>query len=290
MRVLNTYQNNSTQTDLIKLRGCYQLSAVGLEEVEVLAGLGLTERQARVYLALIKAGDARARAISRLALINRQDVYLLLESLQRLGLVQQNVTVPNTYSATPIAEGIRLLLEQKTSELSLISQKAKRLSKKLNQPIYLAQMAAASKPCFGVVSEADRGKKYLKAIQGTQHTIQAVTSWTRFKRICFLFESQLKDALKKGITIHIVTEKPSNHQLPKWVSAALSKYSNFELKTQLNPPVTAVTIFDSTQSAIAFNPHIRFTKGTDLWTTNLSLTALCQAYFNANWTQTITKN
>ena len=264
------------------------LGGVGLEEVGVLVGLGLTGRQARVYLALIKAGDARARAVAGLALINRQEVYLLLDSLQQLGLAQQNVTVPITYSATPLAEGIRLLLEQKTSELSLISQKAKRLTGKLSQPKYACSMVMV-KPCFGVVFEANRGKKYLNAIQETQHTIEAVTSWTRFKKTCFLFETQLKNALKKDVTIHIVTEKPSNHRLPKWVNAALSKYSNFELKIQPNPPAAAVTLFDHAQAAIAFNPNTSLTKGPDLWTTKPALTAPCQAYFNTAWKQK-TKN
>ena len=266
------------------------LGGVGLEEVEVLVGLGLSGRQARVYLALLKVGDAKVRAVAGLALINRQEVYLLLESLAQLGLAQQNLSVPTTYSATPIAEGIRLLLEQKTSELTLVSQKATRLTKKLSQTTRFAPTATALKPCFGVVFEADRGKKYLKAIQETQHTIEAVTSWARFKKICFLFETPLKNALKKDVALHIVTEKPANHHLPKWVNAALSKYPNFKLKIMPNTPAAVVILFDSAQAAIAFNPNIRLTKGPELWTTNPALTTLCQAYFNEAWTQTRTIN
>lgn len=252
--------------------------------------MGLTGRQARVYLALLKVGGARAQVVAGLALVHRQEVYRLLEGLRQLGLVQQNVSVPASFVATPIDEGIRLLLEQKASELSLMSQKAKRLTEKLGRTVRFAPTAVALKPCFGVVSEGDRGKKYLNAIQETQHTIEAVASWTRFKQLCFLFETQLKDALKKGVTLHIVTEKPANHHLPKWVNAALSKNSNFKIKIQPDPPVAAVTLFDHTQAAIAFNPNTSLTKGPDLWTTNPALTAPCQAYFNAAWTQAKTKN
>jgi sugar-specific transcriptional regulator TrmB len=270
----------------IKDRPATGLSVAEKTEIEVLAGLGLSDRQANVYLALLKTGGARARAVAGLAKINRQEVYSLLDSLQHLGLAQQNVTVPTTYSATPLTDGIRMLLEQKTSELTHISKKAEVLIENSTNPQCSISTTAIYKPCFGIVFEGYRGRKYLKAIQETRHAINAVSSWTRFKQLCFLFETELKDALKKDVTLHIVAEKPPNSHLPKWVKAALSKYSNFNLKTQPNLPSAAVTLFDNTQAAIAFNPGLRFTKGPDLWTSNPTLMALCQTYFNLSWAQT----
>ena len=61
MKTLDTYQNDSSRTSLINLRGASQalsghqglsMGGVGLGDVGVLVGLGLTGRQARVYLAL----------------------------------------------------------------------------------------------------------------------------------------------------------------------------------------------------------------------------------------------
>ena len=264
------------------------LGATGLEGVAVLVSLGLTGRQARVYLALLKAGDARAQVVAGLAVVHRQEVYRLLEGLAQLGLVQQNVSVPTSYGATPLAEGIKLLLEHKASELTVMSEKAAWLTRILDKTKRFAPVAVAPKPCFGVVCEADRGKKYLSAIQETQHTIEAVTSWVRFKKLCFLFETQFTDVLKRGVTVHIVTEKPPNHHFPKWVRTALLKDSGFELKILQGPPAAVITIFDQTSAAIAFNPNTSLTKGPDLWTTNPALTTPCQAYFNTTWAQTKT--
>ena len=259
------------------------LGGVGLEGVEVLVGLGLTGRQARVYLALLKTGDAKAQAVAGFAMVHRQEVYRLLESLAQLGLVQQNVSVPTSYAATPLAEGIKLLLEHKASELSVMSQKAAWLTRILDKTKYVAPAAVAPKPCFGVVCEADRGKKYLSAIQQTQHTIEVVTSWVRFKKLCFLFETQFTDVLKRGVTVHIVTERPANHHLPKWVRTSLLKDSNFELKILSGPPAAAITLFDQTSAAIAFNPNTSLLKGPDLWTTTPALLMPCQTYFNSFW-------
>ena len=82
---------------------------VGLEGVGVLVSLGLSGRQARVYLALLRMRDGRVRLVAGLAGVRRQDVYGLLSELQQLRLVRQNLTVPVSYSAKPIAEGIQLV-------------------------------------------------------------------------------------------------------------------------------------------------------------------------------------
>lgn len=280
------------QSKLTILQDSYQtfnhcgLGGIGLEGVEVLVGLGLTDRQARVYLALHKLGGGKVKAIANLSLVSRQEIYRLIDNLQRMGLVQKNITAPTTFTATPIAEATNLLLQQKISQLNVMSQKVKQLTKKLSQNNRLAPALTDIKPCFGTVFEADRGKKYCRSIEDTQHSIEAVTSWRRFKQLNIHFETQLQNVLKKDVTLHIVTEKPPNHHLPKWISSALLKYPNFKLKIQLTSPTAVVTIFDQTTTAIAFNPNISLTKGPDLWTINPALTIPCQTYFNAVWSQT----
>ena len=106
----------------------------GLEGVGVLVGLGLSERQARVYLALLRAGGGRAQVVSDLTAISRQDIYRLFAELQRLGLARQNLTVPVSYTATPIAQGAQLLLERKTEELTTITAKANQLTRNSPKP------------------------------------------------------------------------------------------------------------------------------------------------------------
>jgi len=248
--------------------------------------LGLTGRQARVYLSLLKAGcDTKVQEVADASVVHRQDTYRVLDSLQQIGLVQRNVSAPTTYTVTPITDAVKLLLQQKTSELSIICQKAKQLTRKLSQSNSQILTAIELNPTFGTVSEADRGKKYRQALQNTQNIIEAVTSWNRFKQLSIHFEKQLQDALKKGAIINILTEKPLNYHLPKWIKTAQSRSPNFKLKTQLNMPVAAVTIFDQKTAAIAYNPRTSLTKGPDLWTNNPTLVSISQAYFNIVWTQ-----
>jgi len=217
--------------------------------------------------------------------VNRQEVYRLLDALRQKGLVKQNLTVPTSFAAVPIGEGVKRLLEQKTSELTIMSKTANRLARKLGKTASLCPPLVEVKPCFGTVFEADRGKNFVQTIKTVQDSIEIVTSWVRFKQSSFQFEAQLKGLLKKGVAMHIVVEKPPV-QFPRWVNQALLKYPNFELKTMPEVPATAITIFDHTQAAIAYSPTNSLAKGPTLYTDNPTLITLSQTYFNTIWAQT----
>jgi len=281
------------QSTLTKLCGSSKItnqnwpSVGGLEGAEVLVELGLTGRQARVYLALLKVGEAKAKAIADLSLVNRQEIYRVLEGLQQIGLVQRNVCVPTTFLATPIVDTVEVLLAHKTAQLNAMRQKTKQLTKKLQNNTH-TPATLVEKPCLGTVFEGDRGKKYQHATQTAQHSIDIVSSWKRFKQLTTLLEISLQNALQKGVTMHIITEKSPNQQLPDWVRNAqtLTKKDCLKLKTLTSPPTATITIFDQTTAAIAFHPNTNLPQGPDLWTTNPTLVALSQTYFDNIWTQT----
>ncbi len=257
------------------------LGGVGLEGVGVLVGLGLSERQTRVYLSLLKAGGGGARVVAGLAGVPRQEAYGLLSELQRLGLARQKLTAPVSYSAMPFVEGVQLLLERKTEELTTLTLKANQLTGTLEQA-QLSVAQIAPKPCFGEVLEGDGGKHYQAAIEQAQVSVWVVSSWVRFKQFSFRFETQLKAALKRDVLLWFVAEKPPSHCLPTWISSGLPKYK-FQLKTTPNPPDAAIAIFDGVQATIAFDKNVSITGGIDLWTTHPALVAMCEAYFFRVW-------
>jgi sugar-specific transcriptional regulator TrmB len=254
--------------------------------VEVLVGLGLSGRQARVYLGLRGCGGGCVREVAVVSGVHRQEVYRLLEGLLELGLVCKSVSVPVRFRAVPVGEAVRLLLLRKSGQVTVLRRQTKWLIKKYSEPAPFSGVPEVEKPCFGIVHESDRGKKYLHAIKASRKSICAVTSWRRFKQLSIHFENQLTDALTNGLELRVVTEKPSSHHLPKWVTEALGNYQSFEVKTVIQPPAAGITIFDENIAAIAFNPNDSLTKGPDLWTQHPALLAQGKAYFNAVWQET----
>jgi len=257
-----------------------------LEDVNVLMDLGLSSRQARTYLTILKLCEPKAKTIADHSLVNRQEIYRIIEDLEQMGLVQRNVCAPTTFSATPITEVANVLLAQKTIHLTNLRQKTNLLIKKF-QPPHNTTLANSTdkKPRLGTVFEADRAKKYIQIIQATIKTIDITASCKRFKQIINLLEIPLQIALSNGVAIRMVIEKSSAQLLPSWMINTQSKDNpaSFKLKMLLDCPSAAISIFDQTTAAITFNPSSSLLKGPDLWTTNQTLITLSQAYFDNIW-------
>jgi sugar-specific transcriptional regulator TrmB len=252
----------------------------GLVGVEVLVGLGLSNRQARVYLALLKIGDAKARRLAGFTSIERQEVYRLLGELEQMGLVKRCLTVPTRFSAVPISEGTGRLIEHRLTELNLLTKRAMSLSKKLSQ---IQRSPPQDTPSFGVVSEAESEKNYQAAIEKAQHRLQAVMGWVQFRQFCFLFDVALLEAVKRGVAVEVLTQQPPRHCLPAWVKSALVSYPNFKLKTAVEPPSAAFCVFDGVQAVVAFSPDGRLARGLELWTGHSALVGGLQALFWGRW-------
>jgi len=264
----------------------YKPGGVGVNEVDVLTELGLSNRQARVYLTILKLREAKAKTIADHSLVNRQEIYRIIEDLEQIGLVQRNVCVPITFSATPMAEVANVLLAQKTNQLISLRQKTNLLLKKLQLAHNTTLVNSADKkPRLGTVFEADRAKKYIQTIQATIKTIDITASCKRFKQIINLLETPLQTALSNGVAIRMVIEKSPAQLLPSWMINIQSQAipASLKVKTLFDCPSAAIAIFDQTTAAIAFDPHVNLSKGPDLWTDNPTLISLCQAYFDSLW-------
>jgi sugar-specific transcriptional regulator TrmB len=246
-------------------------------EADVLVKLGLSGRQARVYLALLKIGDATAKTISTASQVNRQDIHGVINSLQQIGLIQKKFTHPTTFQASPINEVLEELLRQKTTELSAIKNKAKHLK---DYAFTFPNIPVLSTPCFGVISEGDKGKKYQNAILNTARSIDTITTYMQLRQITLLYETPLQNALQKGVQIRILTES-SKQPLPKWVQNT----SNLALKFLDEPSTAIFTIFDQNQVSIAINNSVNLIKGPNFWTNNPAMLTLSKTRFDMLWAQ-----
>jgi sugar-specific transcriptional regulator TrmB len=261
------------------------LSEVSLDEiseVDVFTSLGLSNRQARVYLALLKTGAAKAKIVAAYAQVERQEVYNLIEELHQRGLVEQNLTAPTSYTATPIDKAVTVLIAQKSDELICLTKNATKLVTKLTKT---PNVCVGKKHCFGTIFEGSRGKQYIAAMEETRQSIDIVTSWTRFNQQNFHDEPLFYSKLKKGVHLRYIIEKPAKCNLPRWVEAVKEKYGNFEIRTQSDPTAASIAIFDQKKAVIVYDAQANLNEGPDLWTTHHPLTVLCQTYFDVAWKQ-----
>jgi sugar-specific transcriptional regulator TrmB len=96
--------------------------------METLTDLGLTLNQARLYTALLRSDTPlHAKDLAKLTKITRQDIYRILPTLQKDGLVEKTIANPAAFKATPIKLGISILIDKKTSQQTELLERAKQL-------------------------------------------------------------------------------------------------------------------------------------------------------------------
>src|SRR3989304_193906 len=110
------------------------------ENTDLLLGLGLSVNQARVYLAILKLEKTTVGQAAKFSKVRREDVYRILPTLEKMGLIEKLMGKPTQIRATPISDALSFLVaEEKTkSDDRLIGMKSKvqRLSlKDWKQPL-----------------------------------------------------------------------------------------------------------------------------------------------------------
>jgi sugar-specific transcriptional regulator TrmB len=104
------------------------------DEVEerVFTSLGLSEQEWDVYTFLCKAGPLKAIDIARNLGSNRVLIYVYLKNLQKKGLVEGTIGVPQRFLAVPPKKMMRFCIEKKKNELREIIKDKKIISDKLS--------------------------------------------------------------------------------------------------------------------------------------------------------------
>ncbi|WP_222915312.1 helix-turn-helix domain-containing protein [Natrinema sp. SYSU A 869] len=88
------------------------------EAVKTLEELGLTEYEARCFVALVRISKGTAKEISQVADIPRSRVYDTIERLDRKGLVSVQQTEPRQYKAVPVDTACRRIREDYDSRIN----------------------------------------------------------------------------------------------------------------------------------------------------------------------------
>jgi sugar-specific transcriptional regulator TrmB len=253
------------------------------EDVEALTCLGLTVLQAKVYLALTSSGKATIKTISKTANVARQDIYRLVAELQELGIVEKIIAAPNEFRAIPLRDGTNILLKRKQKENSDAHKKALKLIQRHKDENTNAQ-PEEEKPQFIMIPEKKALTLRLKEpIETAQESIDSTCSWKKFPNELGILAEAVEKALRRGVKIRFVIEKPEHtNSLPK-TAQVFMKNPYFKLRTIPYPPTGILCIIDKKEVLLATSTAGSTVGSPALWTSNPSLLAIVQEYFEQMW-------
>ena len=179
-------------------------------------------------------------------------------------------------------EGLSILLQHrasKTHELHEQATKIIRLWKNNN-----SSLPQENKTNFVLIppkkAVINRRKKQIEA---TEKSIDGLVSFRRLEPTAKTCIKEAKQALKRGVKIRIITEKPKNEQsIPKIIND-LEKNHSVKLRYLLNPPSAILTIYDGKELLITTSAKTDLGESPALWSNNPSLLSVMNDFYEIMW-------
>lgn len=252
------------------------------EKIEALRELGLTVDQARTYLALVELGPATAKTISETSKIARPDIYRIMPTLQREGIVEKLMTKPAVFQAIPMTSALPAMLKRKELEQNKLRKKTEEMLIDIKNNHLTNSLEADAE--FVIVPRKEAIMNRLKeALLKTQSSLCVITSQKRFSAAILEFEKIYQEALEKGVKIRLAADRhvPSKKALE--IIQNLSVDPNFEVKCFEDDPLAIVSIFDDKTAYVTLSAKAYLAEAAALWSSNPSFVALAQNYFEDKW-------
>ena len=252
------------------------------EKFQLLTHLGCTNIQAKIYLVLLKLGEAKVKAIFENSKIQRTEIYRALHELEKKGLVEKEITMPYKFGATPLRCGLKLLLakqsqqnEENREKVNQFLLKTKNVPEKtLEQQEYKLIMVEGRGRLQQIIkSRHDNAHKHVNILSTLQWWLQILD---------FSLENYEK-AVNRGVNCRVVLENPGfNIAFKENVQNLLAK-PNFQLRLSRGTLTTNAAIFDNKEATINFFQGKALGESPIIWTNHPSFISMCKDHFKQIW-------
>jgi len=257
------------------------------EKVQTLVQLGLTYRQAKVYLAVANLGKARVRTISKFSEVPRQHIYQVMSKLQGLGLVHRVITAPITFKAIPLREGLFFLMSNRVHEVADLQVKTRKLLQDLMEKNNAETTQQEETPQFVLVPGKKATKRQvMQSIENAKTTIDVVCTWHRYLEAVYTYVAVHKKAMERGVRIRQVTELPKDKESvahARKIEQIFKKYPSNKVRYFPTSITTVVALSDQKEMFVASSPTKKIDGSPGLWSNNTCLIEMAQNYFDIMW-------
>ncbi len=254
------------------------------ELLSALGRFGLVEREAGLYLQLLRGGPATARELTRELRMDRVITYRILDGLRARGIVQLTAERPRKY----VAIGPRSLFDRTLHERQTGLENDTKLAEELvDQLPRWVEEARQDAPRFQMLSGAPAIYPELRAMLRRAREDVAVMITQRALRDSYRFgvHRELPRLLRAGTRFRLVVESdPRIQGLLQQFSGAVRAFPNAELR-QLYPQPARLTLIDQAEVLVFPVPEarIRGIEETAIWTNSPDFVRGQSLTFNTIW-------
>jgi sugar-specific transcriptional regulator TrmB len=251
------------------------------EKLQLIIEIGFTKNQAKIYLALLNLKEADGRTLSEKTKVPRPEVYRTLGELGANGLIEKEIAVPYKYKATPLAHGLKILMNKRLQQVKEIQERTNELLQKL-------QNDKVETPEKGHKLIQIQGKQRLLQVMKRQHDkakrrvniLSTQQRWLQIVHFCF---EDYEKSLTRGVKYRVVLDAHSNELASLKNVQTLLKNQNFDLRISRRRLKTNAAIFDQNELTINFHPSQPLSESSIIWTNHPSFISMCQDHFKTVW-------
>jgi sugar-specific transcriptional regulator TrmB len=252
------------------------------ENTDLLLGLGLSLNQARVYLAVLKLEKTTVGQVAKFSKVRREDVYRILPSLEKMGLIERLLGKPTEVRATRISDALSLLVAEEKSKfderLTGMRSSVQRLSlKDWKQPlpgeesIYI--LIAEKKAILAKTSEL---------INNSEKEVALIADKARIAQVLAYFSDEHKHAIRKGAQIRLIFEGDGPDVLLKEKVQELIGSVSVSVKFH-RESLNHFIMSDDKEALITTSKETGLGESPSLWTNNSNLIGVLRTGFESDW-------
>ena len=254
------------------------------ENTDLLLGLGLTLNQAKVYLAILKLEKTTVGQVANFSKVRREDVYRILPSLEKMGLIERLLGKPTEIRATLISDSLTLLVTEEKNRaderLTGMRSMVQKLSlKDWKQPppgeesIYI--LIAEKKAILAKTSEL---------IRNSRKEVALIADKARIIPILAQFSDEYRLAIKKGAVIRLLFEGESpdgslREKVKKLIGGDSVQVHVRFYREALNHFIMS----DDKEALITTSKESGLGESPSLWTNNSNLIGVLRTSFESDW-------
>ncbi|MCI4366138.1 MAG: hypothetical protein L3K08_00115 [Thermoplasmata archaeon] len=252
--------------------------------IRSLGRFGFSQREATIYLALLRLGRATARELSKDTGVDRVLGYRTLDVLRGRGLVDTTAERPRRFVAAEPSAMFDRVLRERRAEADRDEGLAKELA------VHLAPVAApaiAGAPRYQILSGVSRVHDHLREMVGRgKEEIHTMLTYRSFRESAERgLSAKVGEFLARGGKFRLIVEgDPRLTATLKPYRRAFRRFATAEIRTMLPQP-TRVTLVDGREAMLFLVPESRHrtTDQVAVWTDNPAFVAGQAQYFDSLW-------
>jgi sugar-specific transcriptional regulator TrmB len=254
------------------------------EYIEVLADLGLTHTEAKVYITLLCLKRATANKLHRESNVARQDVYQVLSELQEKELIEKVIAKPTKFTPIPPNDAISILFQRKKDKDLQRREKAKQMFRNFIETCPVTKPFEESLR-FVLLSKSETDPtghidKLGKTMDKAKKSATGVITFPLFRKVKQMDEDIWKRAVGRGVKIRFMIGKQSDGNLDLALDPVLAKSDCFEVRWTSSVVPATVLLIDDREAFCRTGVEI---DNPVLWSSAPSFVAMIKDYLETKW-------